>query len=89
MLALEALFGGGPIMPDILVRGLDHATVKRLKARARRHGRSLQGEAKLVLELAAGMGAEDVAALLADWQGKLAGRRFADSAALIREDRER
>ena len=76
-------------MPDILVRGLDEETVKRLKARARRHGRSLQGEAKLVLEQAAGMGAEEVAAMLDGWKSRFAGRRFADSAALIREDRER
>jgi plasmid stability protein len=76
-------------MPDILVRGLDDETLKRLKARARRHGRSLQGEAKSVLEQAAGMNAEDVAAMLDGWKKRFAGRRFADSAALIREDRDR
>jgi plasmid stability protein len=76
-------------MPDMLIRGLDQETVRRLKARARRHGRSLQGEAKLVLEQAAGVGAEEVAAMLDGWKGRFAGRRFADSAALIREDRER
>lgn len=76
-------------MPDILVRGLDEETVKRLKDRARRHGRSLQGEVKLALERAAGMDAEDVAAMLDGWQKEFAGRRVADSAALIREDRER
>ncbi len=76
-------------MPDILVRGLDDETVKRLKARAKRNGRSLQGEAKRVLEQAAGMNAEEVAAVLDGWKKRFAGRRFADSADLIREDRER
>jgi len=76
-------------MPDILVRGLDDETVKRLKARAKRNGRSLQGEAKRVLEQAAGMNAEEVAAMLDGWKKRFAGRRFADSADLMREDRER
>ena len=76
-------------MPDILARGLDDETVKRLKARAKRNGRSLQGEAKRVLEQAAGMNAEEVAAMLDGWKKRFAGRRFADSADLMREDRER
>ena len=76
-------------MPDILVRGLDDETVRRLKPRAKRNGRSLQGEAKRVLEQAAGMNAEEVAAMLDGWKKRFAGRRFADSADLMREDRER
>jgi len=43
-------------MPDILVRGLDVETVKRLKARAQRHGRSQQSEVKILVERAAGDG---------------------------------
>jgi plasmid stability protein len=35
-----------------LVRDLGPATVKRLKERARQHNRSLQGEAKAILEQA-------------------------------------
>ena len=76
-------------MPDILVRGLDAKVVKRLKERARQHGRSLQGEAKLLLEQAAGAGPEEIGAMLDGWKERLAGRRFADSADLIREDRDR
>ena len=76
-------------MPDILVRGLDGETLKRLKARASRNGRSLQSEAKLLLERAAGAGAEEVAAMLAGWKKRFAGRRFSSSAGLIREDRGR
>ena len=41
-------------MPDVLIRGLHEQTIKRLKERAKRHGRSLQSEAKMVLENAAG-----------------------------------
>ena len=75
-------------MPDILVRGLDKRTVDRLKARAKRNGRSLQSEAKMVLENAAGAPTTEVLEAARQWRKKL-GRRFEDSAELIREDRER
>ncbi len=61
-------------MAQILVRGLDDETVRRLKARAQRHGRSLQAEAR---ELAR------------QSQQKLAGRQFPNSTDLVREDRQR
>jgi len=76
-------------MPDILIRGLDDKALKRLKSRAKRHGRSLQSEAKQLLEQAAGAGPEDIAAMLDGWEHRLAGRKFTSSAALIREDRRR
>ena len=76
-------------MSQILVRNLDPKTVDRLKARAKQHGRSLQGEAKLLLERAAGVGSAEVAAMLDGWKERWAGRRFAGSAKLIREDRGR
>jgi plasmid stability protein len=76
-------------MSDILVLGLKAETVKRLKARAKRHGRSLQGEARLVLEQAGGTGAEEVGQMLEAWRRKFAGRTFAGSAGLIRQDRDR
>ncbi len=75
-------------MADILVRGVDDQAMKRLKARAKRHGRSLQGEARIVLESAAGQSVAEVLASARQWRKKL-GRRFDDSAELIREDRER
>jgi antitoxin FitA len=74
-------------MADILIRGIDDQAMKRLKARAKRHGRSLQGEARLLLEQAGG--SEDVATLLSGWKRRFAGRRFSGSAELIREDRDR
>ena len=76
-------------MAQILVRNVDPKVVERLKARARQHGRSLQSEAKILLERAAGIDPEEIAALLDGWRKRLAGRRFASSAKLIREDRNR
>lgn len=75
-------------MPDILIRGLDAESLKRLKQRAKQHGRSLQVEAKMVLENAAGASVAEALQSARDWRKKL-GRRFDDSAKLIREDRER
>jgi len=37
-------------MASLLIRNLDDAAIARLKARARRHNRSLQGEVKSILE---------------------------------------
>ncbi len=77
-------------MPSILVRGLDEKTVERLKERAKRNGRSLQSEAKRVLEEAAAPGREEIAAVFERWDKRFAGRKFETSSAdLIREDRER
>jgi len=74
-------------MPGIFVRGLKAKTVKRLKDRARRNGRSLQSEAKLLIEQSAG--SDDVRTLLDRWKQRFAGRKFASSVGLIREDRAR
>ena len=73
---------------DMLIRGLDDQAMKRLKSRARRHGRSLQGEARTVLESAAGQTVAEALAGARQWRQKL-GRRFEDSVKLIREDRRR
>jgi plasmid stability protein len=78
-------------MPDILIRGVDRQSLARLKARAQRNGRSLQGEAKLILENAAGHTLPEALASAGRWRRKLAGhtKRFSNSADLIREDRQR
>jgi len=76
-------------MAQILIRDLDDGTVERLKDRARRHGRSLEGEARLVLTQAAGLSCDDARALARQWHKKLAGRELPDSTRLIRKDRER
>ncbi len=76
-------------MAQVLVRNLDPGAVERLKARALRHGRSLQAELKSVLEQAAGVSAEDARALAARIRRRLAVRQQSDSAALVAEDRRR
>jgi plasmid stability protein len=77
-------------MPDVLVRGLSVQTVDRLKAQAKRKGRSLQAEVKDVLERAAAMSDEsDVPEAIRRARAMFRGRRFSDSAPLIRQDRER
>ena len=77
-------------MAQVLVRQLNEKVVNRLKKRAREHGRSLQSEVKTILEEA-----------VPDYEGawkriefirtklKRSGRKFSDSADLIREDRDR
>lgn len=76
-------------MPDILVRDIDPEKLERLKARAKRNGRSLQSEAKRVLEEAAGQTNDEIFAMMRDWRKRFAGRQFPSSVDLIREDRER
>ena len=76
-------------MPDILIRGVRAETVRRLKLRAKRNGRSLQGEAKLLIEQGGGSGSKELAAALDRWGRRFGGRKLARSMALIREDRKR
>jgi hypothetical protein len=78
-------------MPDILIRGLNAKTVQRLKARAKANGRSLQGEARLALEQAAGLTFAEMRAISREWHRRLRGvsGKLGDSVSMIREDRER
>jgi plasmid stability protein len=74
---------------QLLIRDMQVETVERLKARAKRHGRSLQGEVKAILEEAAGYSMQEAHAVSEAWAARLAAREFSGSAELIREDRER
>jgi antitoxin FitA len=74
---------------QLLVRDLDPAIVERLKQRAKRHGRSLQREAKSILEAAATLSPEEARQMAARWRRRLAGATISDSADLVREDRDR
>jgi plasmid stability protein len=76
-------------MAQILVRDLDAGVLGRLKARAKQHGRSLQGEMKVILIEAIDLSLREATAVSAQWHKRLAGRAFSDSAKLIREDRNR
>lgn len=75
-------------MAQILVRNLDTKTVEGLKARAKRHGRSLQSEAKMLLENASGQTMANALEDAREVRGAL-GRKFKSSVELIREDRQR
>jgi plasmid stability protein len=89
---LIALHTGGQVMAQILVRGLDEGVVERLKDRARKSGRSLQSEVKLILEQAALEPKMDMATArksLEELHRRFKGRKFPDSVELIREDRDR
>ena len=76
-------------MAQILVRGLSADTIARLKARARRHGRSLQGEVRMILETSVALDTQEAREVSARWQERLAGGTYSDSAEWIREDRGR
>lgn len=78
-------------MAQVLVRNLEDKVVARLKKRARTRGRSLQAEVKTILEEAAKEAPEDFwkEADRIRQQLKRSGRKFSDSAALLREDRDR
>jgi len=76
-------------MAQILIRDLDKQVVERLKAPARRGGRSLQSEVKTILEDAARVDMEAARALTDEIRRRFAGRTFSDSADLIREERDR
>jgi plasmid stability protein len=76
-------------MAQVVIRDLDDETIRRLRARARRHGRSLQREVKLILTRAAGLSFNDARKLAQQWHKKLAGREIPDISDLIRQDRQR
>ncbi len=77
-------------MAQVLVRQLDGKVVERLKKRAKEHGRSLQSEVKTILEEAV-PDYESAWKRIERFQKRLnqSGRKFSDSAVLIREDRDR
>lgn len=77
-------------MAQLLVRDIDARLIERLKKKAKQHNRSLQGEVKCIIEEEAKkMTMEESKVLAEKWRKRLAGRKFSDSAELIREDRER
>jgi antitoxin FitA len=76
-------------MAQILVRGIKPEIVKRLKAQAKRHGRSLESEARTILESGAKYSMREARDVVEKWQKHWGNQTFSDSAELIREDRER
>ena len=79
-------------MAQILVRNLEEAFVKKLKKRASRNGRSLQAEAKIILmeRVNEEQWDADIALQKLDaFKKRFRGRKFVNSADLVREDRDR
>jgi plasmid stability protein len=76
-------------MAQVLVRDLKADVVARLKARAKRHRRSLQTELKEILESASRRSAVEARALARRIRRTLSGRAHSDSAELLAEDRAR
>ena len=77
-------------MPDLLIRDLDPAVVAQLKAAAKANGRSLQAEIHDVLRRANVRTLAQTRRLSAKWLKRLGpAARHTDSAALIRDDRDR
>lgn len=78
-------------MSQILVRGLEAETIERLKERAKRHKRSLQGEVKTIIEEAVPtrMSMDEAREAAIQIRKSFGSRIFSDSSELIREDRER
>jgi antitoxin FitA len=76
-------------MAQLLIRNLDKETIQNLKARAKRNNRSLQGEAKLILEEFARQPDELPTVIAERWQEYFASQTFSDSTELVRQDRDR
>lgn len=76
-------------MAQILVRDLDPHVVERLKERAREGGRSLQAEARSILEQAAQLSPSEMRRLADDIRRGLPKRKRTSSTTLLREDRRR
>ena len=88
VICLQRVTGEEADIPQLSVRNLDEDTIKRLKALAKQHGRSPQGQVKIVLEEAAMLSANEVSAIVEKWQKRFAGKRFSDSTRILREDRQ-
>ena len=69
-------------MPNILIRDLSPETVKQIKSRAHRNGRSMQSELKSILESAARAESLDAALLSAKIRRMLSGGDHTDSSEL-------
>ena len=76
-------------MAQVLIRNVDETTLNKLKERARRSHRSLQGEIMEILEQAVRTDVDRFLARAAEIRQKLSGRAFTDSGELIAEDRAR
>lgn len=76
-------------MAQMTIRNLDSGVYARLKARAARHHRSLEAEARLILAEATTLDRQTLAAWAAELRRRQQGRWTERAVALIRADRRR
>ena len=76
-------------MAQILVRRLPDGVVERLKTRAKRNARSLEAEARDILQQAATKEKAEFLRVADAMRARLAGRPHTETLALLREDRDR
>ena len=76
-------------MPDILIRDVSQETVTQLKARAKQHNRSLQGEVKHLVEETVKTTGEAALLRTRKIRASFGKKMFSDSVELLREDRNR
>ncbi|HVZ69209.1 MAG TPA: hypothetical protein VG891_07075 [Rhizomicrobium sp.] len=78
-------------MAQLLVRDIPEDVVAALKRRAKRHGRSAEAEHREILRQALSSGRDDFLNAAFRFRRELEeeGRRFSDSATIIREERDR
>tara|TARA_R110000868_G_scaffold37111_13_gene131593 strand:- start:7994 stop:8230 length:237 start_codon:yes stop_codon:yes gene_type:complete len=78
-------------MPNVLIRNIDDETLDRLKSKAEKNNRSLQGELLEILKENAKPNIEEARNMVHDLlvEYRTEGRTFSDSTDDIREDRDR
>lgn len=74
-------------MRRLTIRGIDDGVYRRLEALARDNRRSIEDEARIILQKATRPGRSDLARRAAEIRARLAGRYTGDSTAEIRADR--
>jgi plasmid stability protein len=77
-----------PIVPNLSIKNAPDDVVERLRLRARRHHRSLQGELMAILEDAVGASRPLTPDEVLDKVRRLGLSTSADAAAMVREDRD-
>jgi plasmid stability protein len=80
---------GVQIMPSVLVRDVDVSTLKKLKLKAAREGRSLQAEVQIILDRAVESEPLSELETARKIRSALGAHEQTDSAKLLREDRRR
>jgi len=76
-------------MPNILIRDVSQKTISHLKAQAKQHNRSLQGEVKHLVEETVKTTGEAALLRAQKIRASFGKKTFSNSAELLREERNR